>query len=109
MVFTGEIIDAQEAHRIGIFNRVVPDEDLRGATQDLARMLADKPPLAMALAKKALYQSSNADLEAMLAIEFEYQMRCFKSADASEGLNAFLEKRKPNFKGKEERQEHAES
>jgi enoyl-CoA hydratase/carnithine racemase len=100
LVFTGEMIDAQEAHRIGIFNRVVSADKLPQATEDLARTLADKPPIAMALAKKALYQSANADLEAMLAIEFEYQMRCFKSADAGEGLNAFLEKRKPNFQGK---------
>ncbi len=99
LVFTGEMIDAREAHRIGIFNRVVPSADLAIATRELATTLADKPPVAMALAKKALYQSENADLEAMLAIEFEYQMRCFKSADAGEGLNAFLDKRKPEFRG----------
>lgn len=100
LVFTGDMIDAREAHRIGIFNRLVPADELAAATRELAKQLADKPPIAMALAKKALYQSGTADLEAMLAIEFEFQMRCFKSHDASEGLNAFLEKRKPNFQGK---------
>lgn len=100
LVFTGDIIDASEALRIGIFNRVVPADQLATATRDLALQLAEKPPLAMALAKKALYQSGTADLEAMLAIEFEFQMRCFKSDDAGEGLSAFLEKRQPKFQGK---------
>ena len=99
LISTGEMVPATEAHRIGLFNRVVPHESLAEETSSLARHLAAKPPLALALAKQALYQSDVADLNHMLDVELDHQLRCFESHDTVEGLNAFLEKREPTFRG----------
>ena len=98
LVSTGEMVPATEAHRIGLFNRVVPHESLAEETSSLARQLAAKPPRALALAKQALYQSEAADLSRMLDVELDHQIRCFESQDAVEGLNAFIEKRQPTFR-----------
>ena len=68
-------------------------------TRVLAERLADKPPLAIARAKKALYQGSQASLSEMLAIELENQIALFASEDACEGIKAFVEKRPPHFHG----------
>ncbi len=99
LISTGEMVPATEAHRIGLFNRVVPHELLAEETSSLARHLAAKPPLALALAKQALHQSDVADLNHMLDVELDHQLRCFESHDTVEGLNAFLEKREPTFRG----------
>ena len=100
LMFTGEMIGADEGYRIGLFNRVVPHEQLGAETQKLARLLAAKPPMALALVKQAVYASGNHNLDTMLDIELDHQLRCFASEDATEGLNAFLEKRQPLFSGK---------
>ncbi len=100
LIFSGEMIGAEEGHRIGLFNTVVPHDQLEAETQKLAQTLARKPPLALALAKKAIYQSDDRDLNAMLDLELEHQLSCFSSEDATEGLKAFLEKRQPRFSGK---------
>ncbi len=100
LIFSGEMIGAAEGHRIGLFNKVVPHDRLGAETQKFARALAQKPPLALALAKKAVYQSEGRDLSGMLDLELDHQMRCFSSEDATEGLKAFLEKRQPRFSGK---------
>ncbi len=100
LVLTGEMVTAEEGLRLGLFNRVVSSDDLSAETQKLARSLAAKPPLAMALAKQAIYRSDDADLDRMLDVELDHQLRCFRSEDAAEGLNAFLEKRQPTFRGK---------
>ena len=100
LIMTGEMLDARKAERLGIFNRVVPAEDLAEATTTLARQLAAKPPMAMALAKQAIYRSDGQTLDAMLDVELDHQLRCFDSEDATEGLNAFLEKRQPMFRGR---------
>ena len=99
LVFTGAMVGAAEALRIGLFNRVVPQDELAEETSKLARELAAKPPKAMALAKQAIFQSGHASLDHMLDVELEHQARCFESEDAVEGLNAFLEKRQPKFRG----------
>ncbi len=100
LIFSGEMIGAEEGHRIGLFNTVVPHDQLEAETQKLAQTLARKPPLALALAKKAIYQSDDRDLNAMLDLELQHQLSCFSSEDATEGLKAFLEKRQPRFSGK---------
>lgn len=99
LVFTAEMVPADEALRIGLVNRVVRADELADATRELARMLAAKPPRALALAKQALYASGDRSLSAMLDLELEHQLACFRSADAKEGLAAFLEKRSPAFRG----------
>lgn len=99
LVLTARIVDAEEAHRIGIFQRVVPAEAFDGEVRAVARELAEKPPLALAAAKRTLAASLESDLAAMLEAEREAQMRCFRSADAREGITAFQEKRKPVFRG----------
>lgn len=99
LVLTGDMVDAVEAHRIGLFNRVVPHTQLEAETRRLAERLAAKPPLALALAKKAIYQSGHRQLSGMLDIELDHQLQCFTSEDAREGFEAFLEKRDPHFRG----------
>jgi enoyl-CoA hydratase/carnithine racemase len=92
-----EIIDARECERLGLFNEVVPHATLADATRAWARTLADKPPLAIALAKRAVYDSLDRTLPEMLDYELDAQLRCFESGDASEGLRAFTEKRAAHF------------
>ena len=100
LFFSGDVIDAAQAHRLGIFSRVVPHEELESATAKLAEQLAAKPPLAIALAKRATYASESRTLAEMLDLELQNQMRCFRSDDATEGLAAFLDKRPPRFAGR---------
>jgi 2-(1,2-epoxy-1,2-dihydrophenyl)acetyl-CoA isomerase len=100
LIFTGEMIDAQEAERLGIFNRVVPHEQLGSETGALARKLAAKPQLALRLAKTAVQASLSSSFQEMLDYELDAQLRCGLSADGREGLTAFVERRTPKF-GKE--------
>jgi|SRR4030095_6735996 2-(1,2-epoxy-1,2-dihydrophenyl)acetyl-CoA isomerase len=99
MFFLGESIDAVEALRLGIVNRVVAPEQLEAATLEFATRLRAAPPIALAAAKHAVYMSEAADLEEMLRYETEAQLRCFASEDGHEGVRAFLEKREPKFTG----------
>ena len=96
---SGEMVGAEEALRLGLFNRVVPHERLAAETRARALELAAKPPIALALAKKAVYASERHSLNEMLDLELDHQLRCFKSRDAREGFAAFLEKRSPSFQG----------
>lgn len=99
LVFSAEMVPADEAFRLGIFSRVVPHDQLATETRKLAGMLAAKPPIALALAKRAIYESERRSLDHMLQMELEHQLTCFESDDAREGLKAFLEKRTPIFRG----------
>lgn len=99
MIYLGDAIDARTAERLGMVNRVVPHERLEEETQLLTGKLAAAAPLPLALAKQALFQRLEPDLEAMLDYEMAAQRKCFASADALEGFNAFLEKRAPVFRG----------
>lgn len=99
LMCTGEMVDAAEALRLGIFTKVVPGDRLAEETGAFARLLAAKPPIALALVKEAVYQSDEGSLDDMLDVELRHQLRCFASDDATEGLNAFLEKRAPKFRG----------
>jgi enoyl-CoA hydratase/carnithine racemase len=93
------MVPADEAVRLGLFSRVVRHERLAEETRAVATMLAAKPPIALALVKRAVYASERATLPEMLAMEMEHQITCFTSADAKEGLHAFLDKRDPTFRG----------
>jgi 2-(1,2-epoxy-1,2-dihydrophenyl)acetyl-CoA isomerase len=97
MFFLGDAIDATRAHALGLVNRVVPDDQLAAETQRLAERLRDAPPESIAAAKHAVYLSHHSELEEMLQYETEAQLRCFQTADAREGVRAFLEKRAPRF------------
>lgn len=99
MFFLGDPVNAQEAHRLGLVNWVVPDDQLEAETRRLAERLRDAPPISIAQAKQAVYASQHADLETMLRQEVEGQIRCFESRDGKEGVRAFLEKRDPKFTG----------
>ncbi len=99
MFFLGDSINAEEAHRLGLLNWVVPENELADATRMLAERLRDAPPISIASAKQAVYLSGGEDLEGMLRYEVEAQMRCFESKDGKEGVCAFLEKRDPRFTG----------
>ncbi|MBV9110303.1 MAG: enoyl-CoA hydratase [Gemmatimonadetes bacterium] len=99
LILSARMVDAQEALRIGLFQRVFAADAFEGEVRSFARELASKPPLALAAAKFSLSASPDADLEAMLEIEREAQMRLFRSADVREGIAAFHEKRPAVFKG----------
>ncbi len=101
LIFAAEMIEAEEAHRLGIFNRVVPHDRLAAETSELASTLAAKPPLALKLAKAAINRSLGSTLEEMLDYELEAQIQCARSPDGLEGLAAFVEKRPPKFGGGE--------
>jgi 2-(1,2-epoxy-1,2-dihydrophenyl)acetyl-CoA isomerase len=100
LIFTADIIDAEEALRLGLVNRVVPAGDLRQATLGLARRIAEGPPKALALAKHLLNRSASLDLAAALDLEAFAQSHALTTEDHQEGLRAFFEKRPPNFQGR---------
>ena len=98
LVFTGTMISAEEAQRIGLVNRVVPHDQLMPAVMDLAGRIAKSAPKVLRLAKESIYRSLSSDLDTAFARESEVQIECFYSEDFLEGLTAFTEKRKPQFK-----------
>ncbi len=97
LFFLAEMIDAREAERLGLFNRVVASAELDAVVHEMAERLAAKPALALALAKEGLRRSLSAELDEMLDFEVYAQDRAFRSADALEGTRAFVEKRPPRF------------
>jgi enoyl-CoA hydratase/carnithine racemase len=99
LFFLGDTIDAIEALRLGLINRVVAPDELEAETRKLAERLREGPAVSIAAAKHAVYASEHDGLEKMLQYEVEAQLRCFESEDGREGVRAFLEKRPPRFTG----------
>ena len=100
MFYTGEMIDAQTALRLGIVNRVVPSAQLETEVRTLAQKIAQGPSIPIRAVKRALFASQKEALTRALDHEVEQQMKCFYSEDCQEGVRAFLEKRYPKFTGK---------
>jgi enoyl-CoA hydratase len=100
MILTGDMIDAQTALQIGLVNRVIPHEELEAETMKLAEKIAEKSPIALRMAKEAVKTAARSTLDEGLRREIDLFALCFSSEDKDEGVRAFLEKRKADFKGK---------
>ena len=100
LIWTGDIIDAKEAERIGLVTMVVPHEDLESATRELAEKIMKGSPLAIKAAKRVIYGGLGMDLEATLAYIAPILKELRATEDHKEGARAFAEKREPVFKGR---------
>lgn len=100
MVLTGDMIDAATAERYGLVNHVYPSADLEAETMSLAEKIAEKAPIALQLSKEAVKFASRSNLDEGLRREVDLFAICFSTEDKKEGVAAFLEKRKPEFKGR---------
>jgi len=101
LILTGDVIDAAEAKRIGLVNQVVPPEKLETASKELINKLKDKSPVVLKLTRMAIRQTIDLDFEKALDnVTSIYLNLLMRTEDAVEGLKAFLEKRKPQWKGK---------
>ena len=99
LYFTADFIDAEEAERIGLVNQVVPGDKLSDKTYELANRLAQGPPLALARMKQNMNLALTADFRGLLRAEAEGIMLLGESADHKEAVQAFMEKRPPQFRG----------
>ncbi|HEU5319467.1 MAG TPA: enoyl-CoA hydratase-related protein, partial [Methylomirabilota bacterium] len=100
LIFTAEIIDAAEAGRLGLVNRVVPAAELAVATRALADRIAAGPPRVLGLAKHMVNRAASGDLAQALDLEAFSQGLAIASEDHQEGLQAFFDKRPPRFTGR---------
>jgi enoyl-CoA hydratase len=100
LILTGDMIDAQHAYNLGLVNLVVPAADLEAKTMELANRIAEKSPVALRMAKEAVETAARANLDEGLRREVDLFALTFSSEDKDEGVRAFLEKRKPDFKGR---------
>jgi enoyl-CoA hydratase len=100
MVYTGSMIDAAGALSIGLVNKVVPLANLMNEAKELAKRIIRNPGVALTLAKIAINSGENVDLTTGLEIELQCFAQCFATEDQKEGMKAFIEKRKPEYKNK---------
>ncbi len=100
MLLTGDFVSAEEAERQGLVNRVVPAEDLASETRSLADRISEASPLVVGVGKQAFYRQLEMPTEQAYAYTKEVMSFNATFADAQEGMSAFLEKRKPEWKGR---------
>lgn len=100
LFWTGDIIDAREAERIGLVNKVVPDAELMSVTHALAKRIANGPPLSVRFIKRAVKEGLRSDLRSALDLISSHYAVVATSADHREAVAAYLEKRKPVFTGR---------
>jgi enoyl-CoA hydratase/carnithine racemase len=100
LILAGDQIGAAEAERIGLVNRTVAPQKLMGAARKLATRIARQGPIAVAKAKAAINKALQTSLEDGLDFELETVVSTFDTEDQKEGMTAFLERRRPEFKGK---------
>jgi enoyl-CoA hydratase len=100
MILTGEVIDAQEALRIGLVNKVVSRKNLMEVAAKMAQEMASKGPIALRYAKEAVYKGIDMTLEQGLRLEADLYLLIHTSKDRTEGIQAFRGKRAPKFEGK---------
>ncbi|MBI4288483.1 MAG: enoyl-CoA hydratase/isomerase family protein [Chloroflexi bacterium] len=100
LIFTGRMVEAQEALSMGILNKLVPHAQLREETLELAKQIASGPPLALRWSKVSMYQGLNTDFEAAVRLLATFQGPLHLTQDFRESTKAFQEKREPVFKGK---------
>jgi enoyl-CoA hydratase len=99
MILTGNPISAEEAYKVGLVNRVVPRESLLDEAKKLANLIATKPPISVRTAKESILRAQDTTLEVGSEFERKAFYMLFATNDGKEGMKAFLEKRKPVFKG----------
>jgi enoyl-CoA hydratase len=100
IILTGDMIDAQTALNFGLVNHVYPPAELEAKTMEMANKIAEKAPIALQLIKEAVKFASRSNLDEGLRREVDLFAICFSTEDKQEGVSAFLEKRKPAFKGR---------
>jgi enoyl-CoA hydratase/carnithine racemase len=100
VIFTGKLYTGEEAFAMGLVNRVVPAENVLDEARALARAIAANAPIAVRLAKKALYKGDAELLDAAIEIESEHQAHTWTTEDAKEGITAMTETRTPKFQGR---------
>ena|SRR3990167_3117153 len=99
LIFSGRMIDAKEALRIGLVNRVVSPESFQSTVNEIAKEISSQGPFAVSIAKKTMNDGLNTDLESALLIERQSFALCFDTHDQKEGCSAFIEKRRSTFTG----------
>lgn len=100
MALSGEIIDVEEAFRLGLVNRVITEGNFRAQVANYAERLAKNAPLALAAIKESMHMALSNSLDSVLTHEMDVQRRLGRTEDVKEGIAAFLEKREPVYKGR---------